>query len=159
MKHSDEFVIESPDVKDGQLLDKKYAYKHDNEAPILTWRNAPKETKSFVLIVDDPDASTPYSWIHWVVYNIPADQTSIKEPLGRSPELPNGICQGLNSFGEIGYDGPSPAGIGHRYYFRVYALDIEHLPTPPGSSKDDVLLDMENHIIGKAHIMAKYEGP
>jgi len=159
MDSAQEFVVESPSIKEGQPMDRKHAYKHDNEAPILTWRNAPKGTQSFVIFVEDPDASTPYSWSHWVVYNIPATQMGIEKPLGRSSELPNGIRQGLNSFNDIGYDGPSPAGIGHRYFFRVYALDVDSLPTPAGSRRRDVLLAMEDHIIGKAHIMSTYEGP
>ena len=159
MDSAQEFMIESPSFKDGQPMDRKHAYKDDNEPPILTWCNAPKDTKSFVVIVEDPDASTPYSWVHWVVYNIPATKSGLEQPLGRAQELPDGMRQGLNSFNDIGYDGPSPAGIGHRYFFRVYALDVDSLPTPAGSRKEEVLLAMENHIIGKAHIMSTFEGP
>ena len=151
------FEIESLSFKDGSPMDKKHALKTGNEPPVLSWKHVPKNTKTLVLIVDDPDAPTKDPWVHWVVYNIPDTETGLIKPLERTPELPNGTRQGMNTFNKIGYDGPHPPeGENHRYFFRLYALD-EELPIPPGKSKDEVILAMENHIIGKAHLVGTFE--
>ena len=151
------FEISSPGFTNGEALDKKYAKHDDNEVPVLHWRNPPRGTESFVLIVDDPDAPTKEPWVHWLVYNIPGDQTGLTEPLGRVEELLNGMRQGKNDCNEIGYDGPHPPEKErHRYFFRLYALDTT-LPTPPGASRAELLLDMEGHILDKTDIMATYE--
>ncbi len=151
------FEISSPSFRNGDPLDKKQA-KHDaNEAPVLTWSNPPRNTASFVLIVDDPDAPTKEPWVHWLVYNIPGGATGLAEPLERSRELPDGTRQGKNMYNEIGYDGPHPPEKEkHRYFFRLYALD-SLLPTPAGATRPELLLAMQDHILGKAEIMATYE--
>ncbi len=148
--------------KDGQPLSPIHSWKAENVPPTLTWSHIPEGTKSFVLIMDDPDAPDPKvpgktkTWVHWVVFNIPATVTGITESLGRKRTLPDGTTQGINDFGKIGYDGPyPPVGKAHRYFFKLYALD-SMLKLSAGSTKEDVEAAMEGHTLGSAQIMGTY---
>ena len=148
-------TITSPAFDSGKPIPKKHAYKGEGEnvSPPLRWSGAPEETKSFALICDDPDAPSPKNpredpWVHWVVYNIPADRTSLDEGSA------GGGVEGKSDFKETGWGGPMPppkSGI-HRYFFQVYALDSE-LSLPVGATKDQLLAAMKGHILaeGKTH--------
>jgi hypothetical protein len=143
----------------GRPIPKKYAYKGEgqNISPPLAWSGAPDNTSTYAIIVDDPDAPSPKNprpnpWVHWVVYNIPGDTTSIEE--GDD----GGGTQGRNDFGEKSYGGPMPpAGSGaHRYFFKVYALDTE-LRLDPGATKEELIDAMEGHVLAKGQIHGTYE--
>lgn len=130
----------------------KYACDGDNISPPLSWNKGPSGTKSFALIVEDPDA--PVGVVtHWVLYNIPADVTSSLE--GAPPK---GALQGLNHYGKSQYRGPCPPSGTHRYFFRLYALDTL-LKLPAGSTKEQVLNEIKSHIIGKSELMGTYSHP
>lgn len=135
---------------EGRIPD-QYTYNGGNKCPPLSWNDAPEDTKSFALIVDDPDAPSGV-FTHWVAFNIPANQNGIEENDAGQ------FAQGENDFGEIGYGGPRPPeGHGpHRYYFKLYALDTP-LDAEPGIDKGALLGIMENHILDKAELMGKYE--
>ncbi len=149
------FELLSPSIKNGQPLGAIHSWKDHNEAPILSWNNAPKGTKSFALICDDPDAPAK-TWVHWVVYNIPGSTTEIAEPLGRKKKLKDGTMQGINDFEKIGYDGPyPPIGKAHRYFFKLYALDTL-LDLKEGATKAELEAAMEGHILASAQIMGTY---
>jgi len=116
------FTLTSKMITEGKPLPVNTGWKAGNKVPDLSWSNPPKGTKSFVLINDDPDAPTKTPWVHWVVFNVPGTSKSMPL-LVRKKDL-NGIRQGINSYKQIGYDGPHPPqGENHKYYFKLYALD------------------------------------
>jgi len=128
-------------------------------SPPLSWDNVPQDGKSLVLIVDDPDAPDPkapkMTWVHWVLYNIPPDTKRLKEALKHN-ELPAGTLEGINDWKRTGYGGPCPPIGKHRYFFKLYALDIVlsdlHNPT-----KAKLEAAMKAHIIAKAELIGTYK--
>jgi Raf kinase inhibitor-like YbhB/YbcL family protein len=139
-------------------IPKQHAYKGEgaNLSPPLAWSGAPAGTKSFAIICDDPDAPSPKRprpnpWVHWVVYNIPADRTALGE--GETAGV-----QGKTDFGETAWGGPMPPpGSGtHRYFFKVYALDAK-LDLPAGANKEQLLKAMEGHILAQGELYGTYE--
>lgn len=134
----------------GQTIPKRYTCDGQDLIPPLQWEGAPAGTQSFVLIMDDPDAPMG-TWDHWVVYDIPATVSAIEE--GTPP--PGKV--GRNSWGRTDYGGPCPPpGPAHRYFFRLYALDVPSLGLPQGASKDQVLKAMQGHILAQAELMGMY---
>ena len=101
------FKISSPDFKHNEFIPKQFTCEGSNKAPQLRWQGIPPDTKSFVLICDDPDAPAG-TWVHWVVYNIPASKTDLSYITDRSEKLSDGTMQGTNSWPYVGYDGPRP---------------------------------------------------
>ena len=123
-------------------------------SPPLSWSDPPTKTKGFALIVDDPDAPAG-TWVHWVLYGMPAALRELDEGLPGLDVLGVGT-QGLNDFRKVGYGGPCPPrGPGHRYFFRLYALDTE-LTLPPRQTKQDLLKAIEGHVLGRAELMGWY---
>jgi len=116
--------------------------------PPLSISDVPKTTKSLVLIMDDPDAPMG-TWDHWLVFNLPPGLTEIKEGIP-----PPGVS-GLNSFKKTGYGGPCPPDREHRYYFKLYALDIE-LPLKEGARKAEIEKAMSGHILAQAELVGRY---
>ena len=140
----------------GQSIPAKYACTGRNISPALSWSEPPTGTQSFALIMDDPDAPMG-TWVHWVLYNIPAERRSLAEDLpvtGKNID-PDAIFVGKNSSGNIGYDGPCPPGGTHRYYFKLYALDTS-ISLLPGASKEQVLRGMEGHILAQGELMGTF---
>ena len=140
----------------GQSIPAKYSCIGKNISPALSWNEPPAGTHSFALIVDDPDAPMG-TWVHWVLFNIPADRRSLEENLpitGKNID-PNAIYVGKNSSGNIGYDGPCPPGGTHRYYFKLYALDTT-ISLLPGATKDQVLKEMDGHILAHGELMGTF---
>ena len=141
--------------KEGETIPVKYTCDGENVSPALNWSGAPEGTKSFALICDDPDAPGR-TWIHWVVYNIPATMTSLPEAVPMKKTVLNNIIQGTTSFRKIGYGGPCPPrGPAHRYFFKIYALDTE-LNLKAGASENELLKAMEGHILAKGQLMGRY---
>jgi hypothetical protein len=144
--------LDSPVFQYGGTIPPQYTCKGKDLSPELQWRDAPAETKSFALIVDDPDAPGG-TFTHWVLFDIPATLQSLpdgEERIGVS---------GKNSFGKTGYKGPCPPpGHGvHRYFFRLYALDVVSLPLQKGASRKDVEAAMQTHILEKTEYMGTFE--
>ncbi|HEU4744737.1 MAG TPA: YbhB/YbcL family Raf kinase inhibitor-like protein [Anaerolineales bacterium] len=140
----------------GQSIPAKYACTGRNISPALAWTEPPSGTQSFALIVDDPDAPMG-TWVHWVLFNIPADSRSLQEDLpitGKNID-PNAIYVGKNSSGNIGYDGPCPPSGSHRYFFKLYALDTL-ISLLPGATKEQVLREMEGHILAQGELMGTF---
>jgi Raf kinase inhibitor-like YbhB/YbcL family protein len=96
------------------------------------------------------------TWVHWVLYNLPADTRELAENIPPEETLPNGAKQGITDFGRIGYGGPCPPGGTHRYFFRIYALDTQ-LALEAGASKSQLLKAMEGHILAQGELMGKYK--
>jgi Raf kinase inhibitor-like YbhB/YbcL family protein len=120
-----------------------------NVSPHLAWSGAPNGTESLAIIADDPDAPVG-TWVHWVLYNIPAGQTSLAEGA-------QGVgVQGTNDFRKPGYGGPCPPrGKPHRYFFKVYALDAP-VSLKPGGTKADLEKAMQGRILAQGQLMGKY---
>jgi len=148
--------IKSKAFNDGELMDPKYTGKGADISPQLSWDDVPEGTKSFALICDDPDA--PFmTWVHWVIYDIPANVNELSEDVAKEETLSSGAKQGKNDFRKIGYGGPMPPpGKPHRYFFKLYALDVV-LNLEPRLSKKALLKAMEGHILEEAQIIGKFK--
>ena len=146
--------IFSQSFKEGEMIPGKYTCDGVNISPQLAWSSAPEGTKSFAVICDDPDAPAG-TWVHWVMFNIPANVNQLSETIPPSDTLPDGSKQGKNDFGKIGYGGPCPPGGIHRYYFKIYALDVM-LVLNPGIRKPELLKAMEGHILSEGQLMGRY---
>jgi Raf kinase inhibitor-like YbhB/YbcL family protein len=123
-----------------------------NKSPELNWTGAPERAVSFALLVEDPDGG---NWSHWVVYDMGADAHGLGENLPKIADLGYGGKQGTNSFGEIGWYGPTPPSGTHHYYFRLYALDTM-LNLPAGATSSQVREAMQGHILDTAELMGTY---
>lgn len=145
--------IKSPQFKDGGNIPILYTCEGDNTNPPLTISNVPKEAKSLVLIMDDPDVPTfirtDRMWVHWVVFDMPPSTKEIKEN-----SKPPGIV-GNNTSGTAVYQGPCPPDREHRYFFKLYALDIT-LRLKMGAAKVEVEKAMQGHVIATAELMGRY---
>ena len=148
--------IKSPVLAQKGYIPSNYTCDGANISPEISWSDVPDNTQSLVLICDDPDASFN-TWIHWVVYNIPAEVKKLEEGLPKTAKLDNGAMQGINDFGEVGFGGPCPpAGKAHRYFFRLYALDAM-LKLETAATRKDVEKAMVGHILGETNIHGLYQ--
>lgn len=139
----------------GGAIPPKYTCTGEDVSPALAWSGAPQGTKSFALIVEDPDAPSG-TFTHWVVYDLPPAAQQLPENVPKTGELPGGGRQGHNDFRRIGYNGPCPPpGKPHRYFFKLYALNTT-LQLPQGASKADVEGALRAHIIGHAELIGKF---
>ena len=136
-------VVTSSAFKDGEMIPFKYTLNGENVSPDISWKGAPDDSKSFVIIATDHDIPISkfrlFTWNHWVVYNIPPDVLSLPEAVSATENLDNGAKQGMNSFRKTGYGGPCPPFGTHRYYFKVYAVDIKIDLEPKDAVKKKVL--------------------
>jgi Raf kinase inhibitor-like YbhB/YbcL family protein len=144
------FKLSSSAFEDSGLIPQKFTCQGENTSPELNWSEAPANTQSFALIMDDPDAPGG-TFTHWVLFDIPANQKQLAESTG-----PVGVS-GSNGLNQTGYMGPCPPGGIHRYYFRLYALDVPSLNLKAGASHSDVEAAMKDHVIGAADAMGRYE--
>jgi Raf kinase inhibitor-like YbhB/YbcL family protein len=150
------FVISSSSFPNGGQIPKKFTCDGADVSPELSWTRPPAETQSLALIVDDPDAPAG-TWTHRVLFDLPAETTSLPENVSKLEELAGGGRQGRNSFCKIGYGGPCPpAGHAHRYFFTLFALDCT-LNLRPRSSKQELEEAMEGHVLGQTECMGKYQ--
>lgn len=153
------FSISSPDIDVTNPIPQKFTCEGENISPALEWKDPPEGTKSFVLIVDDPDAPDPkapkMTFVHWVLYDIPATIRSIPEKIPASKRLENGGISGFSDYKKYGYNGPCPPIGEHRYFFKLYALKST-LDLPPGKTKNDVMQAMEGKILAEAKFIGKY---
>lgn len=133
----------------------QYTCDGQDLSPPLRWDDVPTATQSLALICDDPDAPGR-TFVHWVVFNLPADCRSLPEGVPNTPTLSEGGSQGINDFGKLGYGGPCPPRGSHRYFFKLYALD-RVLNLQPGATKSQVTAAMQDHILAEAELMGYYE--
>jgi hypothetical protein len=148
------FAITSPSFEDRAIIPAKFTCDGKDLSPALEWAGYPQSTKSFVLICDDPDAPRG-TWDHWVVFNIPADINKFEEG---ARQFPKPVTIGKNTWGRNDYGGPCPPHGEHRYYFKLYALDIM-LDLGEDSTKEQVTTAMNGHILGQAELMGRYSRP
>ncbi len=138
----------------GNPIPARYSCKGEDISPPLTWSDPPAGTQSFVLIMDDPDAPMG-TWVHWVIYNIPASARGLPENVPSDAQLPDGSVQGKNSWGRFGYGGPCPPSGTHRYFFKLYALDTT-LDLPAGADKRTLESAMRGHILAQGELMGTF---
>ncbi|HUA13848.1 MAG TPA: YbhB/YbcL family Raf kinase inhibitor-like protein [Verrucomicrobiae bacterium] len=149
------FTISSSSFSDGGTIDRKFSCDGADVSPQLSWTEPPSGTKTLALLVDDPDAPVG-NWSHWVLWNLPPGKRSLAEGAAKSATLPDGSHQGSNDFRKTGYKGPCPPpGKPHRYYFKLYALDVK-LELRSGSGKRDLEAAMKGHILGQTEWMGRY---
>jgi Raf kinase inhibitor-like YbhB/YbcL family protein len=151
-----ELQVESSAFEDGATIPVRYTCDGEDISPPLSWSEPPAGTESLVLIGDDPDAPAG-TWVHWVLFNLPATARSLPEGLPAGEVVEGGGVQGNNGWMRLGYGGPCPPrGSTHRYPFKLYALDTT-LELDAGASKKDVEEAMAGHILAQGQIMARYE--
>ena len=158
------FTLSSTDFTDGGTLANtqvfnEFGCKGANISPALAWSGAPAGTKSFALLMHDPDAPTGSGWWHWVVYNIPAATTSLPAGAGDPKKglMPAAAVQGRTDYGSVGYGGPCPPpGQPHHYNFRLYALKVAKLEVPEGASAALIGFNVRAQALGEAHLTGMY---
>lgn len=147
--------LTSPAFTEGTDIPTQYTADGRDVSPPLQWSGVPDSTRSFALICDDPDAPRG-TWVHWVLFNVPADQRELVEAAPATATLANRAKQGLNDFGKLGYGGPAPPrGRPHRYEFKLYALDTT-LDLKDGATKQALERAMTGHILEQARLMGIY---
>lgn len=134
----------------GQPIPGKYTCKGENISPALAWGEPPVGTQSFALIMEDPDAPGN-TWVHWLLFNIPASSRGLPEAIASDATLPDGSMSGNSSFGKPGYDGPCPPSGTHHYVFKLYALD-EMLAISAGADKGELEKAMVGHILAQGEL-------
>jgi Raf kinase inhibitor-like YbhB/YbcL family protein len=148
------FKLTSTAFAHEEPIPQKYTCDGEDISPPLQWSDPPQGTQSLALICDDPDAPIG-TWVHWVLYNLPAEARALPEGVPSDAELPDGSRHGENSWRRLDYGGPCPPSGTHRYFFRLYALDTV-LDLESGEGKKQVLQAMEGHILAQAELMGVY---
>ena len=140
----------------GGVIPKKFTCDGSDVSPALAWTDPPRGTESFALIADDPDAPAG-TWVHWVLYDLPANARGLPEGVPQDRQLRDGSRQGRNDFGKIGYNGPCPPRRSvHRYFFKLYALDGK-TNLKPGATKSDLERAMKGHILAQSEVMGTFQ--
>jgi len=150
-----EIKITSSAFEDGGLIPPKYTCDGADVSPPLQWQKAPAGTASIAVICDDPDAPMG-TFVHWVLFNLPADTTQLAENIPAVDTLPNGAKQGVSDFRRVGYGGPCPPSGTHRYFFKIYAVDAK-FDIPGRADKAALLKAMTEHILGQGQLIGKYK--
>ncbi|MFM9025656.1 MAG: YbhB/YbcL family Raf kinase inhibitor-like protein [Planctomycetaceae bacterium] len=153
-------VLASPAFAAGESIPRRYTCEGDDLSPPLEWEGVPEGTRSLALVVDDPDVPDPAApkrtWVHWVVYNLPAECTGLAEGVG-GDDLPAGTVEGTNDWKRIGYGGPCPPIGAHRYFHKLYALDVV-LPDALGRVTQAALEEaMRGHVLAQAELIGLYK--
>lgn len=144
------FKLDSPAFADGATIPVAFACDGQNKSPELRWSEAPADARSFALIMDDPDAPGG-TFTHWLLVNIPAGASQLAEG-----DTTTGVS-GQNGFGQTGYGGPCPPrGSTHRYFFKLYALDVAAIDLKAGATRSEVEAALTGHVIGQAHLLGRY---
>jgi len=148
--------IVSPAFAEGTPVPVEHTCEGSGSSPGVAWSEIPVDTRSFALVCDDPDAPGG-TWVHWVLFNLPADAVELAPAVPPAPELPSGARQGINDSGNVGYGGPCPPrGRRHRYFFRLYALDCT-LNLAAGVKRPDLDQAMAGHVLADATLMGTFQ--
>ena len=147
-------AVTSSAFEAGKAIPMKYTCDGQKVSVPMAWGDVPAATKSFALIVDDPDAPGRV-FVHWVLFNIPPATRALPEGVKTDPTLADGTRNGNNGGGQSGYTGPCPPSGVHRYFFQLYALDML-LTLDPGASKDQVLAAIQGHILAQGELIGTY---
>lgn len=152
------FSIKSPDFNDKGAIPKRFSCDGDDISPELSWAEPPAGTKSFAIIVEDPDAPVG-TFVHWIIYDIPADWRGLKRGMKATDGMAQGVKQGRTDFDAIGWGGPCPPkGHGkHRYILTLKALDIPSLGMPNGAERASFDKALKGHVLDEATVMGVYK--
>jgi Raf kinase inhibitor-like YbhB/YbcL family protein len=155
-------VVTSPSVASGQAIPLAHADYGEKTSPALQWKGVPATARSLVLLMEDPDAREPKPFVHWILFNLPATVTDLREALPPTPRLPqlDGALQGRNSRGSIGYFGPRPpkGDPPHHYHFQLFALDAA-LSLDPGATRAQILEAMKGHVVASGSLVGTFAAP
>jgi Raf kinase inhibitor-like YbhB/YbcL family protein len=150
------FELKSSAFQASRMIPKQYTCEGPDLSPALSWTDPPQGTRAFALIMDDPDAPMG-TWVHWVLYDLPADTRELPEGVPTKETLSSGARQGTNDFRRVGYGGPCPPpGSPHRYFFKLYALD-QMTGLKPRATKQQLLDAIKGHILGETQLMGQYK--
>ena len=153
------FALATTAFAAGGEIPSRYTCSGANLSPALTWSGVPERAQALALIADDPDAPMG-TWTHWIMWNIPAQATSLPEGVPATEMLENGTSQGKNDFGQIGYGGPCPPpGRPHRYFFKLYALDRKldrKLDLKPGATRRELEAAITSHTLATTELMGTF---
>jgi len=149
--------IQSPAFADQAAIPARHTCEGEDLSPPLQWSGVPPGTRSLALIVDDPDAPDPAApkriWVHWLLYNLPPDSSGLPEAVRH---LPSGTREGRNDWGRSGYGGPCPPVGRHRYFHKLYALDIV-LPDLKQPDRAALERAMQGHVLAQAELVGTYQ--
>jgi Raf kinase inhibitor-like YbhB/YbcL family protein len=146
--------IQGVSFEDGRAIPRQFTCDGAGESPALRWKNVPPATRSFALVMHDPDA--PIDFTHWLVYDMPANASGLAQGASGHSAMPQGSAEGSNSFGRRGYGGPCPPpGKPHRYVFRLYALDVR-LNREPGLTREQLEGAIRQHILAESQVIGTY---
>lgn len=151
--------LESPAFARGEPIPERHSCEAEDVSPALRWQDLPAGTKSLALVMDDPDAPAG-TWVHWLVYDIPAGAPGLRQGVRREPALADGskqgLCWGVEDFSRVGYWGPCPPpGKTHRYSFRLYALSAP-VGLPPKAAKPQLEAAMRGLVLASAELVGTY---
>ncbi len=147
--------ITSMAFAEGEVIPKKHTCDGEDVSPELSWEGVPGGAKSLVMICDDPDAPVG-TWVHWVLFGIKPDASGLPEGVPDGESILDGATHGRNDFGNLGYGGPCPPpGPAHRYYFKLYAVDVEP-SLGAGATMADVMQAIDGHILAEGQLMGRY---
>ncbi len=151
--------LQSPAFEHLGKIPRRFTCEGEDVSPPLSWTDPPPGTRSFALLVEDPDAPDPeapkMTWVHWVLYNLPPEARGLEEAVRRE-RLPAGTLEGRNDWKRTGYGGPCPPIGRHRYFHRLYALDAM-LPELKDKTRAALLKAMEGHVLGGAELIGTYQ--
>ncbi|HNX68097.1 MAG TPA: YbhB/YbcL family Raf kinase inhibitor-like protein [Candidatus Omnitrophota bacterium] len=148
-------TVTSAAFGDGEMIPLDHTRDGAEISPPLEWAGVPGNAKSLALISEDPDAPSG-DWVHWVVYDMPPDLSSLPSGVPASEKISEGGTQGRTDFGTIGYGGPCPPSGKHRYFFKLYALDIM-TGLKPGATKQELLQAMRGHVLAEGKLTGTYQ--
>jgi hypothetical protein len=147
--------LTSTSFAEGDAIPKKHTCDAEDVSPELSWSGVPEGAKSLVMICDDPDAPVG-TWVHWVMFGISPDANGLPEGVPDGESVLGGATHGRNDFGNLGYGGPCPPpGPAHRYFYKIFAVDIEPVLSA-GGSKADVMQAIDGHIVAEGQLMGRY---
>ena len=151
-----ELELKSSCFRENGLIAKHYTCDGDDVSIPLHWNDPPAGTRSFTLMVEDPDAPSGL-WVHWLLYDLPPDVRRLEEGIPTDPILENGAKQGINDFREVGYRGPCPPrGPAHRYMFKIHAVDVV-TQLKPKATRQQLLQAIENHVLAQSTLTGLYK--
>jgi Raf kinase inhibitor-like YbhB/YbcL family protein len=153
---SSKIELKTTSFSPGGFIPKRFTCEAADLSPALTWTDPPAGTQSFAIIEDDPDAPSG-TFVHWLVYDVPAAYRRLSEGMSGNDQMPDGLRQGTNDFSRTGYSGPCPPpGRPHRYFIRLYALDAK-TNLHPAATRKELDSAMQGHILAQAELMGRFQ--
>ncbi|MFZ0886855.1 MAG: YbhB/YbcL family Raf kinase inhibitor-like protein [Candidatus Binataceae bacterium] len=148
-------IVESAAFAQGAAIARVHTCEGADTSPPLSWKGVPASAKTIALIVDDPDAPRG-TWVHWVIFDLPANITRLDEGVAKTATPANGAHQGVNDFGRLGYNGPCPPpGSPHHYHFRLFALDSA-LSLPSTATAADLRTASKGHVLATGELIGTF---